>query len=95
MFALEYLSQCLKLSQKSCRSSCLESQIINIKLKKNQQKVLVLVNFLHIFFKQCQVYYRKISIIKHTFVGNLIVDHSDVVGASPVGAAPTTSSFST
>ena len=31
--------QCLKLSQKSCRSSCLESQIINIKLKKNQQKV--------------------------------------------------------
>ena len=34
-----YGKQCLKLSQKSCRSSCLESQIINIKLKKNQQKV--------------------------------------------------------
>ena len=31
-------NQCLKLSQKSCRSSCLESQIINIKLKKRQQK---------------------------------------------------------
>ena len=31
--------QCLKLSQKCCRSSCLELQIINIKLKKNQQKV--------------------------------------------------------
>ena len=30
--------QCLKLSQKSCRSSCLEFQIINTKLKKNQQK---------------------------------------------------------
>ena len=29
------------------------------------------------------------------FVRNIIVDHSDVVGASPVGAAPTTSSFST
>ena len=27
--------------------------------------------------------------------GNKIVDHSDVVGATPVGAAPTTSSFST
>ena len=27
--------------------------------------------------------------------GDKIVDHSDVVGASPVGAAPTTSSFST
>ena len=32
---------------------------------------------------------------KSTFVGNKIVDHSDAVGASPVGAAPTTSSFST
>ena len=29
------------------------------------------------------------------FVGNEIADHSDVVGASPVGAAPTTSTFST
>ena len=27
-------------------------------------------------------------------MGNKIVDHSDVVGASPVGAAPTTSSLS-
>ena len=27
-------------------------------------------------------------------MGNKIVDHSDIVGASPVGAAPTTSSFS-
>ena len=35
--------------------------------------------------------YRQISNIRHTFVGNWIVDHSDVVGASPVGAAPTTS----
>ena len=39
--------------------------------------------------------YRKTSNIKCTLVGNKIVDHSDVVGASPVGAAPTTSSFST
>ena len=42
-----------------------------------------------------QIYYRKISNIRRTLVGNKIVDHSDVVGASPVGAAPTTSSFST
>ena len=34
----------------------------------------------------------KISNIRRTLVGNGIVDHSDVVGASPVGAAPTTSS---
>ena len=39
--------------------------------------------------------YRKVSNISSTLVGNKIVDHSDVVGASPVGAAPTTSSFLT
>ena len=39
--------------------------------------------------------YRNISDISRTLVGHEIVDHSDVVGASPVGAAPTTSSFST
>ena len=39
--------------------------------------------------------YRKTSNISRTLVNNKIVDHSDVVGASPVGAAPTTSSFST
>ena len=36
--------------------------------------------------------YRKISNISRTLVGNR--SHSDVVGASRVGAAPTTSSFS-
>ena len=36
-----------------------------------------------------------ISNISHTFASNIIVEHSEVVGASPVGAAPTTSSFST
>ena len=39
--------------------------------------------------------YRQVSNIRRTFVGNKIADHSDVVGASPVSAAPTTSSFST
>ena len=39
--------------------------------------------------------YRKISNISRILVVNEIVDHSDVVEASPVGAAPTTSSFST
>ena len=38
--------------------------------------------------------YRKISNISCTLVDNKIVDHSDVVGVSPVGAAPTASSFS-
>ena len=39
--------------------------------------------------------FRQTSNISHTLIGNKIVDHSDVVGASPVGAAPATSSFST
>ena len=39
--------------------------------------------------------YRQVPNISRTLVGNTIVDHSDVVGASPVGAAPTTSSLST
>ena len=42
-----------------------------------------------------ELIYRQVSNIRCTLVGNEIVDHSDVVGASPVGAAPTTSSFST
>ena len=40
--------------------------------------------------KYCQTYN-----ISGTLVGNKIVDHLDVVGASPIGAVPTTFSFST
>ena len=39
--------------------------------------------------------YRQTSNICRILVGNVIVDHWDVVGASPVGAALNTSSFST
>ena len=35
--------------------------------------------------------YRRISNISHTLEENKIIDHSEVVGASPVGAAPTKS----
>ena len=40
------------------------------------------------------IIYRQVSNIRRTLVRNWIDDHSDVVGASPIGAAPTTSSFS-
>ena len=40
-------------------------------------------------------HYRQVSNIRCNLAGNKTVDHSDVVGASPVGAAPATSSFST
>ena len=39
--------------------------------------------------------YRKTSNIRLTLVSTIIVDNSDVVVASPVGAATTTSSLST
>ena len=39
--------------------------------------------------------YRQTSNITHPLAGNKTINHSDVVGASPVGAAPTTSSFLT
>ena len=42
-----------------------------------------------------QLWYRQTCNVRRTLVGNEIADHSDVVGASPVGAAPTTSLFST
>ena len=38
--------------------------------------------------------YCQISNIRYTLVGNTFVDHSDIVGASPVGTAQTASSFS-
>ena len=48
------------------------------------------------FSGEVRVYkYRHVSNIRRTLVGNKIVDNSDVIGASPVGAAPTTSSLST
>ena len=45
------------------------------------------------YLNKCRSKYRKTSNISRVLVGNKIVDHPDVVGASPVGAAPTTSSF--
>ena len=48
-------------------------------------------HMLFLFNKQ----YHKTSNIRRTLLGDKIVDNSDVVGALPVGAAPTTSSFST
>ena len=58
-------------------------------------KIFVHIHISHFWWFVLYLYYRQVSNIRHTLVGNYIVDHSDVVGASPVGAAPTTSSFST
>ena len=48
----------------------------------------------HPSVKYSQSEYRPTLDINRTLVCNKIIDHSHVVGASPVGAAPTTSSLS-
>ena len=48
---------------------------------------------MYFFFQKCICVYFQTSNVRRTLGGNKIVDHSDVVGASPVGAAPATSSF--
>ena len=58
-------------------------------------KVLEILQSCMKFVLSAKLQYRQVSNIRWALVGNTIVDHSDVVGASPVGAAPTTSSFST
>ena len=55
------------------------------------KRIRYLKNFPKYFFSL----YRQVFNIRRTLVENWIVDHSDVVGASPVGAAPGTSSFCT
>ena len=47
------------------------------------------------FVWHLRMIYRQTSNISRTLVGNTMFDHSAVVGASPVGGVPTTSSFST
>ena len=47
----------------------------------------------HLVYEETENIFRQVSDIRRTSVGNKIVDHSGVVGASPVGAAPTTSSL--
>ena len=75
-------SFCFNYRTTTCRDSL--ANVVCAKFRRNM-----------IIIYKVKITYRKTSKIRRTFVGSKIVDHSDVVGASPVGAAPTTSSFST
>ena len=76
------------MSSAKLRLFCLGLNVIN-------KITMCLSNFTSNHINHWSYKYRKTSNIRHTPLGNEIVDHSDVVGASPAGAAPTTSSFST
>ena len=58
-------------------------------------RICILQLALKLWNRRLRSIYRQVSNIRRTLAGYKIVDHSDVVGVSPVGAAPTTSSFST
>ena len=62
---------------------------------KEQYSVRHIVRSISMVNQQFTNKCRQISNICRTLVENKIADHSDIVGASPVGAAPTTSSFYT
>ena len=68
-----------------------KSILAKILWTKHQNIATLPHNRIEITFCEC----RQISNIRHILVGNKIVDYSDVVGTSPVGAASTTSSLST
>ena len=79
------------------RRQCVNEQTISLQVATKQFTwfdEMSSVNPLDAFFIGYINTYRQPSTISHTLAGNKTVDHSDVVGASPVGAAPTTSSFS-
>ena len=66
-------------------------------LSSHKYNVWIYVNIFIYSLNSLKIWsiYRQTSDIMRTIVGNNNVDHADVVGASPVGAAPTTSSLST
>ena len=72
------------------------SSLSTVGISSIEHRETVMISRIVLWVRQWEVeHYRQVSNIRRTLVGNKIVDHSDVVGASPVGAAPTTSSFST
>ena len=56
---------------------------------------VLMKNMTNMPFIKPEMNYKERSYTSGTLWDNKIIDHSDVVGASPVGAAPTTSSLST
>ena len=78
-----------------CSAACSDQQQRNIKSRYNWKSGLPLQRASNAASFSMPYQYRQTSNIRRTFTDNKTVDHSDVVGAAPVGAAPTTSSFST
>ena len=71
------------------------TKIHSTKLCFNSSSEVGLVELMGLQTVALSLKYRQTSNIKRFSVGNIIIDHSYVVGASPVGAAPTTSPVST
>ena len=74
--------------------SCVSIARLCRKFERNMAKPYLKLGVLCVSFWRLDLY-RHTSNIRRIMVGIKIADHSDVIGASSVGAAPTTSSFST
>ena len=89
--------KCFHVMESSCLFvACLDNQLtlVNHQLKVNVIDMALMQYVLDFIFRLIHDYCQT-SNIRGTFEYNKIVDHSDVVGPLPLGAAPTTSSFST
>ena len=98
MTTLNYLPGLLWLGTQEIYPVHIGMQWLVIWKQNNIEIKIMLWTYLYPDWNGCEATvdnYRQVSNTRRTLVGNKIVDHSDVVGASPVGAAPTTSSFST
>ena len=83
----------------TCRMECVTWCLVSDKPSATWQSYQILSQFYYDHDEEVPSehppYYPQVSNIRRTLAGNKIGDHSDVVGAPPVGAAPTTSSFPT
>ena len=69
--------------------------VLNVKMRSFTQPCRAIYFQFVNDMNQLVAQYHQISNMSRTLVGNRLVGHSDVVGASPVGAAQIVSSFST
>ena len=81
-----------------CENHIKSASWFNIKTIHSNIEILIIliVKIKHMHELSCHDMSSYIpSYIRHTLIGNNLVDRSDVFGALTVGAAPTTSSFRT
>ena len=83
------------LATPSSSNTCTRKLKFNVSSAGTDFLLSYITGQLHLHSRPIYTSYRWVSNTRRTLAGNKFVDHSDVVGATSNGAAPTTSSFST